>query len=155
MVVTKITRWKPDTCDCVIELETDFDDVLVPGMNITDPKFMLLNRVCNKHLPLTSTQFKAEHSQMSQHVLDVIERAKSDNLKQVDEQIAKAQQMTKGKARALRELEKSREIVLQFNANLDEEWGELVSFPEAFDSHIRDQIIQEQKQKQEQKKKNG
>lgn len=148
VIETRLTRHHPiigdSLCGCVVELEADFDMHLVPGMRITEPRFCLMSNICDRHSAIASTTFRSNHADLSKHILDLIEVAKTANLRQVDEQIVRAQQMKRGRARALYDLQLSRANVVQFNAKLDDEWKELVSFPDAFDEHIHEQIKKEQ-----------
>lgn len=141
MVRNNITRWSPDTCGCVIEMVTVYDD----NNNRIDgeePKFLLMNEVCDKHKHLASTTHRENHEQLSKTVLDYIEEAKTSNMKQVDDQIANA---TRHHIR--RQLVKNKQIVADFNNEITEEWKELVSFPHAFDSHIHEQVMKENRAK--------
>lgn len=129
-MMPNISRHSPDTCGCVVELECDGDK---------EPIFLMMNTVCDKHRPLASTLYKANHSLLSNHVLDLIEEAKTKNLKQVNDLIGKEKSAFRKK-----DLMRCRQQVIDFNAKLDEEWAELIQPPHAFDSHIHGQIRQEQ-----------
>jgi len=139
MVRHNISRVSPNSCGCVLETETEYDD---NGNIISEPKFLLMNNVCDAHKHLASTTHKTEHTKLSTHVLDLIEEAKTVNLKQVDDLIEKAT-----RASVKRDLMACRLQVLNFNAKLDEEWAELTTQPHAYDSHIHDLVLKENREK--------
>jgi hypothetical protein len=143
VIVRKIQRWRPSTCGCVIEQFVDYDAVLVPGMNISEPAFLLMNEICDKHQHLASTEFKENHADLSNNVMQWIEQAKARNLKQVDDLLAKPNLRRKTRM----ELESCRRQVLDHNQKITEEWQELVEPPWAFDEHIHDQAIVENRLK--------
>jgi hypothetical protein len=124
-----ITRYSPPTCDCVVELENETGKETV---------FLMMNRVCQKHRSLVSTQHAPDHGLKSSHVLSLIEEAKTRNLKQVDDLIAKETSNF-----VLKDLMLCRQQVLRINARLDDEWGELVQPAHAFDAHIHAQVKNE------------
>lgn len=141
-VTTTIVRWSPATCKCVVELIHEQTGTDKDGNPVwSDPKFLLLNDVCDNHRPLTSREFKADHGQLGQQVLSYIEEAKAKNLKQVNDLLAQPNLRLKTR----KELQRCKQQVIQFNADLDDEWGELLMFPHAFDDHIHQQILSEQK----------
>jgi hypothetical protein len=124
-----ITRWTPP-CNCVIEKEISDDK--------KEHKFLLLNDVCNEHKVLASTKHKSNHSELSKHVIDLIEEAKAVNLKQVDDLIA-----VETSPRKKKHLMGCRTQVLRFNNDVTEEWNELVTQTHAFDELIHDKIVKE------------
>ena len=136
MVRNNITRWSPTTCNCVVEILTVYDD---NNENILEqPRFLLMNDVCEKHASMASTTHRAEHQQMATNVINFIEEAKAVNLGQVHHAMSRA------KRRAhIRELNQCKAQVNQFNERITEEWNELISFPHAFDEHIYQQILKE------------
>jgi hypothetical protein len=95
-----------------------------------------MNKVCDKHKPLASTVHREDHPQLSQHVLELIDQAKTRNLKQVEDMMSK-----ETRPRVYRELLKARASVIQHNEDITEEWNELVIPPHAFDKHIHDDIV--------------
>lgn len=136
MVRNNITRWSPNTCGCVIEYVTVYDD----GNEkiLEDPRFLLMNDVCDDHKHLASPMHRENHAQLSNGVLAHIEEAKSVNLGQVHMALDKAV-----RASHKRDLMQCRNQVIQHNERITEEWNELVSFPHAFDSHIYDIVLDE------------
>lgn len=137
-MVIKVQRLSPHSCDCVIEQWVEYDDVTNEVTN--GPNFLLMNDVCDNHAHMKSTSFRAEHAQLSSNVKDLIEQTKARNMKQVDDLISKAT-----RKKTIKELKQCREYVIKHNQDITEEWEELVSFEHAFDSHIYDQILKEQK----------
>lgn len=138
-VITKVQRWSPDTCGCVIEQAVDYDE---QGNVVKEPYFLMMNTICDKHRRFASTRFKPNHAQLSAHVISLIEQAKASNLRQVDDQIAKA---TRTLDRM--DLARCRQQVIEFNNRLDIEWGELVQPAHAFDYHIHDKVLVENRTK--------
>lgn len=109
-------------------------------MSLHEPKFLLLNDVCEKHRHLASTEIGPQHAELSPHILDLIEKTKARNLKQVDDMIARPNLRRKTR----KELAQCRQQTILHNQNITEEWEELVSLTHAFDGHIHDQILKEQ-----------
>jgi hypothetical protein len=135
-MVRNITRYSPDTCGCVVEyyVDTDFPD--------QEPKFLLMNNVCDKHMPLATTTHRENHAELSKLPLDLIEEAKTVNLNQVHGALAKAT-----RASHKRDLMQCRTQVMQHNDRITEEWNELIQPPHAFDQHIYDQVMKENRAK--------
>ena len=133
-----ITRWSPSTCNCVVEYVTVYDDN--NEKILEDPKFLLMNEVCDKHAHLATTTHRQNHAELTKFPLDLIEEAKNVNLNQVHHALGKAT-----RASHKRDLMQCRSQVMQHNDRITEEWNELVSFPHAFDSHIYEEILKEQK----------
>lgn len=125
-----ITRWSPHSCGCSFEMEYD--------EQLKDNKFLLVNRLCPKHKPLASTKHKDNHSQLSNHVIDLIEEAKHVNITNHNNAIEAAESQYHKN-----QLIRLTANILQFNANITEEWNELVTRTWAFDSHIYDQVMKE------------
>jgi hypothetical protein len=128
-----ITRWSPvHICDCVIELESEKDD---QGNLMSDNKFLLMNRVCERHKPLASTIHKENHAQLSNHVMALIEEAKKSNIDNYNAALTRCKTNFERK-----EVMAQLPTVLKKNEDITEEWSELVSFPHAHDVHIHDEI---------------
>lgn len=129
----------PSSCGCVIELFVDTED----ESKGTETKFLLMNTVCDKHVHLASTQRRANHQELAKNVMDMIEEAKRANIADYEAALKRAKlQIHK------RDVERCKPAVEKFNADITEEWNELVSFPHAFDSHIHKAIMSEQAEQQ-------
>src|SRR5215469_8157808 len=144
-MIYKVQRWSPDTCRCVIEQVVGYDE---QGNCVEDPKFLLMNEVCDKHAHMKSTQFVHNHQALADNVTNLIEQTKARNMKQVDDQLGFAHaHVVKGKAKMIRDLQSNRVMVQRHNDEITEEWYELVSFPHAFDAHIADIVLTENRAK--------
>lgn len=147
-MVVKIQRWHPIySCLCVAEQEVEYDDA---GNVKTPAQFLLMNYVCDRHKHMASTTIPDNelHMKMAMHVLDLIEQAKTMNINQVDGLIAKATRILDKF-----DLLGCRHQVLIHNLRLDVEWQELVTFAWAFDAHIYEQLMLEDKLLQQRRKK--
>jgi hypothetical protein len=122
--ITTCTR----PCGCVVELETDRKG--------KTPEFLMLSRVCQVHKPLASLEKKPNHSELSLHVMELIEEAKVDNLADYEAAISRCEFEYERQ-----EVRSQLSIVLNKSKWLDEVFYERLSKPHAFDKHIHEQIL--------------
>jgi len=134
-MVLSITRWSPSTCGCVIEQVSDTEHL------DKDPEFLLMNEICERHMPLASTKHRADHSKLASNVMKIIEDTKQQNLDNHTEALNRVK-----KRFHKRQVENLRGLIERHNNEITEEWNELVSFPYAFDSHIWDAVWKEIRQ---------
>lgn len=137
MVRHNINRLHPHTCDCIIELVTVYDDNndRIPG---EDEKFLLMNRVCDKHEHLKSTTHRENHHELSKIVVDYIEEAKRLNIEDWKATLARCRFEWERQ-----DVERQLPGIERHNSRMTIEWNELLSPPHAFDQHIHEQIKKE------------
>lgn len=128
-VITRVTR----PCGCVIEHECERDG--------SRADFLLVNWVCENHEHLKSTVKGERHAEQANHVMDIIEEAKRDNLADWEATLMRARSN-----RDRLDVLALKPGIVQFNQRITEEWQELTSNTHAFDSHIHTTILNEIKQ---------
>lgn len=139
-MVSRFTRWTA-LCGCIFELESDPD-----SNNPTDKdnRFALANYICPTHESLKSTSKKPDHASKSNHVMQVLGLAKQNNIDQSQKHIARFKQGTKQH----KEAAALHSQVLKFNDDITDEWNELTSNIHAFDEHIYNIVLQENRQEE-------
>ncbi len=141
MVRHNITRWHPVTCKCILETVTEYSDN--NEERLTDPRFLLVNDVCNRHYHLCSVYFRPNHEALAREVLDYIEEAKTLNINQANDVLSQVIRKHRNRPMLIHEQFGAVEQVKYFNALITEEWNELVIWPHAFDEHIYNAVLKE------------
>lgn len=127
-----ITRFSPDSCGCVLERQVS---------ETGEISFLLMNEVCDDHAHLASTTFRANHGELSQYVMSLIEEAKALNMNSARARFQEPRIARSAKLR--KELQGCITQIELFNQQITEEWNELTQQPHAFDSHIHDVVMDE------------
>jgi len=128
-------------CGCIVEVEMERDNITLEVVSTKPSQFLLMSHVCRFHEHLKSKEKGPLHEEKSNHALDIIEKAKQDNIRDWEETLTRARTPMD-----VQDVIAQRPGIEAHNARITAEWQWLTGQAHAHDKHIHDTILEEHRQ---------
>lgn len=123
-----IVTWHPDTCRCVVDYKVN--DII---------EFYCIQKVCDNHKHLASTEFRADHENLNRKSKDILNSILDNNIKSHNDRKEEFDDEDDFRQNLI--------TIQNHNTKCRNRYEKILSRPHAFDAHIYDIILTENRMK--------